>query len=300
MTSGCLPSDPLAVVTSLAWHGQEWKLASSHRPAPDGGGPLLLCIHGSYCNRSDFACVLACARLRHCGILAVDLPGHGDSSKIPIGEPEAVFPARLEDMAELLWELLVALGYRDSKILIVGHSLGGAVGLLLAAAQLRSQLCGFVSLEGCLVASDTPEHGIASRWSRRDARAVSALDLLEEIAAASHLGRDPVGLEHWREGAERCGPTVHFLAVRMSASTCGWCHSGQLPDCLCNIPAFHYVYGTASGKFSALLASTLHGRRNCHAHPVPGAGHFLLLESVEATLGIIQEAVADAAIASQL
>jgi len=295
MTSGCPVGDPWETGRRVSWQGRELWLACSYRPSSPEGF-LLLCLHGAYCNRGDFACVLECEALSSCGVLAIDLPGHGGSAKMSSSNLEECFPARLEDMAEVVWKLLGALELQGSeRVLIVGHSLGGAVGLMLARHLRPPHLRGFVSLEGCLVASDTPPNGIAARWMRKAPGAVSALDLLEDIAAARHLGRDPSGVEHWREAAELCGETVHLLALRVSRSLYDWCHSGGLPGLLDGLPVFHYVYGTASGKFTPALQEVLHGRRNCRVHGICGCGHFLLLDGAEASLGVLAGAVAEAA-----
>mmetsp|Transcript_53007 Transcript_53007/g.164246 ORF Transcript_53007/g.164246 Transcript_53007/m.164246 type:complete len:312 (-) Transcript_53007:368-1303(-) len=278
----------------VTWHGRELYVACTYRPAPQDGS-LLLCLHGAYCNRGDFSWIAECEALNRCGVLAVDLPGHGGSTKMSAGAEED-FPSKLEEMAEVVWGLLGAMELqRAGRVLVVGHSLGGSVGLLLAARYLRPpQLQAFVSLEGCLVATDTPPNGLAARWMRRDPQTSSAQDLLEDITAAQHLGRDPAGMKHWREAAEECGPTVHLLAVRMSRSLVDWAQSGELPRYVDDLPSFHYVYGTASGKFSSALSEALKGRRNCRLHGICPRGHFLLLDGVEAILGILVGAVAEA------
>mmetsp|Transcript_25026 Transcript_25026/g.78945 ORF Transcript_25026/g.78945 Transcript_25026/m.78945 type:complete len:322 (-) Transcript_25026:57-1022(-) len=287
----------MATVTTgsqVVWQGRELYVACSHRPTPKDG-VLLLCLHGAYCNRGDFSWLVECEALRNCGVLAVDLPGHGASTKMR-ADSEERFPAKLEEMAEVVWELLGAMGLqRSERVLVVGHSLGGTVGLLLAARYLRRpQLHAFVSLEGCLVGTDTSPNGIAARWMRKDPASVSAQDLLEDITAAQHLGKDPAGMKHWREAAVECGETVHLLAVQMSRSLYDLCHSGELPGCLDGLPPFHYVYGTASGKFTPTLSDALKGRRNVRMHGICPRGHFLLLDGVEAILGIIVGAVAEA------
>jgi len=294
MTSGCLPADPFAKRQRVLWHEQELFIGCSlkHGTDQDQGAPapLILCLHGAYCNRGDFACLLTFPRLEQCSFLLLDLPGHGESSKIPLGDPEAEFPACLEDMADVIVILLGELGLGTKPCIIVGHSLGGAVGLLLSQ-HLAPNVLGFVSLEGCLVATDTPANGLASRWMQKDPRQVCSLDLLEDIAAAAHLGRDPAGIQHWFNCAESCGVTAHFLSVRMSTSLYTWSNSGKLVDFLDGLPMFHYVYGPSSGKFSTVLQAALSSREHCHSHPVEGSGHFMLLDNASATMDIIADAV---------
>lgn len=270
----------------MTWQKQTFRISCNHRKATRPTDVVLLCLHGAYCNRGDFACIFSADALRGCGVLAVDLPGHGDSCKLPSGDPQATFPAELQDMADVVWLLLEALELATSPIVLVGHSMGGAVGLLMCRRpwpHLRS----FVSLEGCLVATDTPPNGLASRWSRQDPSATSALDLLEDIAAAAHLGRDPTGILHWRACAEACGSTVHLLAIRVAQSLVRWSTSGDLTQFLDKLPSFHYVGGLSSGKLSPALIAALAGRAHCRIHALGGVGHFLLLDAWEAVCQVI-------------
>mmetsp|Transcript_73433 Transcript_73433/g.203937 ORF Transcript_73433/g.203937 Transcript_73433/m.203937 type:complete len:310 (-) Transcript_73433:263-1192(-) len=291
MTSGWHSVDPLLRRTRVRWREQDLVIASSLQQAKDPAAMLLLCLHGAYCNRATFSYLFECEALKHCSLLSVDLPGHGDTSKVPVGPPSASdFPAALEEQVEVLILLLDALDLRASPCVIVGHSMGGAIGLLLAR-ELRDQVRGFVSFEGCIVASDTPPNGLARRWMKKAPDSASAVDLLEDIAAAGHLGRDPAGICHWKQCAECCGSTVHLFAIRMSLSLVEWCASGDLPLILDCIPSFHYVGGVTSGKITPMLMTALSGRPNCKVHELAGTGHFMLIDSPGASLQIITEAV---------
>lgn len=274
----------------VPWRGQEVDIECTVRPSSRTDGLYLLCLHGAYCNRSCFRCIYDSEALSLCGLVAVDLPGHGGSTKAPMSAEED-FPAALEDMADVVLRLLAELKLLQDPCVVVAHSLGGAVGLLMSdrMPHLRS----FVSIEGVIVASDTPEHGVANRWRRRDPKEVCAEDLLNEIASAGHLGDDAVGLADWRDCAERCGPTRHLLAIRVSASMHAHATSMRLPKRLMKLPEFHYMYGSRSGKFSDLLRDTLaeEGGSHCFVHRVAGAGHFLLLDSQEHVLAIVRRAV---------
>merc|ERR1719440_1692313 len=104
---------------------------------------------------------------------------------------------------------------------------------------------------------------------------------------------DKVRIFHWRDCAEQCGESVHLLAVRMSSSMVSWAKSGELPTKLDKVRIFHYVYGTESGKLTSMLLDALHGRKNCRTHAIYGAGHFLLLENLETSLGIIMAAIVE-------
>jgi pimeloyl-ACP methyl ester carboxylesterase len=109
--------------------------------AGSGGSPLVF-LHGFACNRSFFA-----AQTAHFGagrrVVAIDFLGHGESDTPEI---EYRLPRFAADVARLLERL--GLG----EVVVVGHSMGGAVALELAAS--RPELVrAVVSLDTTLISS---------------------------------------------------------------------------------------------------------------------------------------------------
>jgi pimeloyl-ACP methyl ester carboxylesterase len=88
-------------------------------------------------------------------VLLVDLPGFGKSAK-----PED-FSYSMEAQAEMLHDMLTA--FPCKKLHIVAHSMGGAVGLLLAR-KIPDRIKSFTNIEGNLVGEDCGalSRGIAS------------------------------------------------------------------------------------------------------------------------------------------
>ncbi|MBM3377735.1 MAG: alpha/beta fold hydrolase [Betaproteobacteria bacterium] len=109
----------------LHWHG--W-----HRPRL-GGEPMLLLLHGTGADRSSWGPLLDALPLTW-GVIAPDLPGHGQTQ----------FDRRqslgLREMAVLSQRLLKAMGMRHVDM-VVGHSAGAAVGLVMALNE-REMPCG--------------------------------------------------------------------------------------------------------------------------------------------------------------
>jgi pimeloyl-ACP methyl ester carboxylesterase len=87
-----------------------------------GSGPPLLLIHGLGGTRRTWRHVIDSLAATHT-VIAPDLPGHGDSDP-PAGDYS------LGAHAASMRDLLVALGHRHSTV--VGHSLGGGIGLQFA------------------------------------------------------------------------------------------------------------------------------------------------------------------------
>ncbi len=99
-------------------HGQE--VAYVEIP---GSGPLLLLVHGVGSSRRTWEPVLRLLEQRGAHVIALDLPGHGESAK---GRRDYSLGA----LASTVRDLMDHLGER--RAVLVGHSLGGGVSLQFA------------------------------------------------------------------------------------------------------------------------------------------------------------------------
>ena len=106
------------------------------------GAPPLLFVHAWSADRTTFA-----PQLEHFGrshrAVAVDLRGHGDSDK-----PEEPYTAELfaDDLAWLAGELGL------ERPVVVGHSMGGVIALVLAASH-PDLVSGVVALDSPIIPS---------------------------------------------------------------------------------------------------------------------------------------------------
>jgi pimeloyl-ACP methyl ester carboxylesterase len=116
------------VETEAVWEGQRDVLASGVRlrVATTGSGPAVVLLHGSFVDHSTWDGVAAelAGELR---IIAPDFPGFGESEKPPPGR----FPYGVDAFAEAIADLYAGLDIGRASV--VGHALGGAVALTLAA-----------------------------------------------------------------------------------------------------------------------------------------------------------------------
>lgn len=103
------------------------------------GDPPLVFVHGWCCNRSFQAPQFEHFASRH-RVVALDLRGHGDSDR-----PEAPYTiaSHADDVAYVCRELDLR------KPVVVGHSMGGAIALSLAARHADLP-AGIVMLDGAL------------------------------------------------------------------------------------------------------------------------------------------------------
>ncbi len=104
-------------------------------PGPTPGGVTVLCLHGLTRNSRDFE-TLAPRLARARRVLCADVRGRGRSERDP--EPARYVPATYAaDVLELLADA------RESRVALIGTSMGGILALLLAALR-PSALAGVV------------------------------------------------------------------------------------------------------------------------------------------------------------
>ncbi len=124
--------------TAIRYNGKPMKLHYKYRRA---GVELLLFIHGLACSKESFYGAWNEKRLKKYSLLAVDLPGFGKSDR-PMD-----FSYSLYDHAGVLYELTRKIPYK--KIHLVGHSMGGAIAVLLAQKNPK-RFVSLMNVDGCL------------------------------------------------------------------------------------------------------------------------------------------------------
>lgn len=188
---------------------------------------LILCIHGLGCDKQSFEDIWSEDGFAEYSILAPDLIGYGESSK-----PEN-FDYTLEHQAEALFSLLENFEY--SLIHIIGHSMGGAVGLLLTK-HIKNDLGCFISVEGNLIDEDC---GLLSRKATEVKYEVfSAAKFQELIDLGANSG--DTGFQFWSKQCQNCTPLAFY---KNSLSLVEWSESGKLFDTFLNLPNRAYVFG---------------------------------------------------------
>ncbi len=96
----------------------DFKGAQIHYTIEGKGKPLIM-LHGFLCNHRIWKPYNAVLKKKY-KVISIDLPGHGKSDSIG-------YLHSMELMADMVFELVRSLGIR--KVNIVGHSMGGYVGL---------------------------------------------------------------------------------------------------------------------------------------------------------------------------
>ena len=117
------------------YRGQDVRVAVKFRRASDD---LVVLLHGIGCSKETFDAAFATPELDIYSICAIDLPGHGKSSK---GLSYELYT--LSSYAAVTKRAISQLQKRNGepfRVYIAGHSMGGAVGVLVAGMrQIRGE-----------------------------------------------------------------------------------------------------------------------------------------------------------------
>lgn len=143
-------------IIQLTYKDNNFKVSSNFRR---GIEESILFIHGLGCSKDSFKDVWNFPEFKKYTILSFDLLGFGDSSK-----PKE-FSYTLEEHAEICKLIIEKL--KLEKIHLVGHSMGGAIGLLLIE-KIPSKVISFINLEGNLIGEDCTFSREAIKYSLED------------------------------------------------------------------------------------------------------------------------------------
>jgi len=149
------------------------------------GGPPILLVHGWACDSDDWIWQIPDLAKRHT-VYAVDLRGHGHSSVPREGY-------RGTDYANDLSRLIAALGC--GPVVVVGHSLGGYIGVHLAVEHPEDVLA-LVCVDPAYapsIAAPDPS-GLISAL-----RSEACYDVMQQFFAAFAVADTPAHLTTWHQ-----------------------------------------------------------------------------------------------------
>jgi len=167
----------------------------------------VLFIHGLGVDKSWFAVHHARRRTDFAGWIVPDLPSHGESDR-----PADMAGLSMTGLATALAALLNAEGIRE--VVLVGHSMGGAVALALARGlreTAAARVAGLVLAEGNLDAGDAFLSARVAAQPREEFLTRGWDTLLAELAAQR-------GMAGYLRTLQRAGPdTLHACSVSLVA-----------------------------------------------------------------------------------
>lgn len=224
-----------------------------------GGSELILFIHGIGCSKDSFVHVWENSGFEKYSLLTVDLIGFGDSPKL------ADFSYSMEDQADACMHLLQSFEFE--RIHIVGHSMGGAVALLLAG-KIEDKLESFVSAEGNLIGADC---GLVTR------KTISYdFDEFEKVKFGSFIEANEASadksLKLWAGMLRKCSPLAFYKSAQ---SLVEWSDSGRLLQLFLALKTRKaYIHGDRDSKTDVL--GMLQGIEKIS---VEGSGHFVMTDN---------------------
>jgi pimeloyl-ACP methyl ester carboxylesterase len=125
--------------------------------------PLVVAIHGggyhsTYFDLPGYSLLDRAAAL-DVPVIAVDRPNYGQSGELDVDG--SIFDANAQALHDLIGELWQTYGEGSAGIVLIGHSIGAALSLLIASNAPTWPLLG-VAISGCLL-QEPP--GTAERWA---------------------------------------------------------------------------------------------------------------------------------------
>jgi len=226
-----------------------------------GGPETIVFIPGLGASKSSYETCFGLASYKDYTLAAVDLPGYGQSN------PPDNFSYSMKDQADLILKWIRDLGI--APIILVGHSMGGVIGLYLAEA-LGPRVKNFISLEGNLSREDCFFSGKTAALSQ-EAFQKQGLQQFERHLREM-VARDPSpGLIRYCENISEASPQALYLS---SVSLLRESSQGNLKKRFLNISAkSRYVFGERSVNQSTKTFLDAHG---IPYFIVPESGHFMM------------------------
>jgi pimeloyl-ACP methyl ester carboxylesterase len=224
------------------------------------GKDMILLIHGLGCIKESFEEITKQSAFDQYTILAPDLIGYGKSDK-----PDA-FSYNMEDQANVLKKLLEQIPYENVHIVV--HSMGGAIGLLLAKELPR--IASFTNIEGNLIPEDS---GLLSRKTAGvtfDEFNASVFDELRDMMSSVN----EYGAKLWIVWTRQCSPRAFYNSA---ISLMQWSDTGELLQIFLNLPCKKmYMYGDKN--VSMPIVSKLDASIKVE---IPDSGHFVMNDNPE-------------------
>lgn len=212
-------------------------------------------LHGLGCSKSDFRDAFSQPELDAYTLLAFDFPGCGHS---PYPEDAAL---GIDDLVEITHLVLAALKIKE--LVLIGHSMGGLVGLLFAE-RYRAVVEGFINVEGNLASEDCFFSRAVAQSDYPQFATTSFPALKRRLAHESQ-----VGLRYYGQNLERASARAYF---ELAPSLVEYSDHGNLVQrfMALSIPKL-FVYGSANRRLSYLPRLQ---ESDCAVAEIPRSGHF--------------------------
>jgi pimeloyl-ACP methyl ester carboxylesterase len=227
-------------------------------------------LHGIGCSGESFDDAFESDSLPGYSICAFDFPGHGQAAGVLSVDQLAASQDLLRSYADVTHQVIRQVKQRDpriTRVIIVGHSMGGAVGVLAAAGS--DDVGGLVNIDGNLVAEDC---GIVSRkmaeQPREEFTRMGFSELLAGLRAST--GEDS---KAWAAWCAKANPSALHQAAQ---SLVWWSDSGKLLEKFNQLSARAYLYGAVDDR-GYVINQISRARTTIVA--IRDSGHFAMIDN---------------------
>jgi pimeloyl-ACP methyl ester carboxylesterase len=255
-----------------------------------GAGSKCICfVHGFACGWRDWAAQIDALKSSF-QILAIDLPGHGDSQWDP--DNVGVGPAGAS-VAQLLAQLEL------SDVILVGHSMGCRV-IMSALEHAPERVSGLAFIDGSWIGRGDPEalyESTRAKMMKPDYPEVVAR-LFRQMFTEN---TDPATRD---ASIARAGQMMQSVGASYYASMTAW-DAGRTEQLITttNVPIL-VVQSTylneatqrvllQTGESTPWLDLVRQVQPNARIHVIPGVGHFNMIEAAEETTALLREFVSE-------
>ena len=264
----------------LKWRHRSFKLPVRVRY---DGEILVVLLHGIGCSRESFDDAFASVSMHGYSMCAFDFPGHGAAAGLLsprlLSKPRDFLQAYADVTCQVVRQVKDS-GPKISQVFIVGHSMGGAVGVI--AASDSDDINGLVNIDGNLVAEDC---GIVSRkmaeQSIREFLRTGFPELLADLRKSS-------GAE-FKAWARWCAVANPRAVHQAAQSLVAWSDSGSLLEKFNEIPSRAYIYGSMDDRQYIIKQINWAG---IPIKAVPRSGHFAMIDNSSGFYSALSSALA--------
>lgn len=252
---------------TITHNNQKISLATKHRDS--SSDTTIIFLHGLGCAKECFDQAFEAGALKEFALFTFDFPGYGRSDK-----PDD-FSYPMEDQAAITLKLIEQLA--PKKIVLVAHSMGGTIGLLVA--RQLDNLVDFINVEGNLVAQDA---GSVSRRTAEQAETDFIAHGFDEFVAGLENSdrKDFIAWAEWYKQSSR--KAIYWS----SKSLVEWSDSGKLMNYFNDLPHKAFIYGDEESK-DYLLGQFKDVKTYC----IPESGHFMMLDDAEKFYTVIRDSI---------
>ena len=253
------------------WRGQvekhenkeEYRLAYRLRRT---GPKSIIFVHGLGAAKNSFDTCFGLTPFRDYTLAAVDLPGCGESEEL--GD----FSYSMEDQAGLVLKWITGLGL--DHITLVGHSMGGVIGLYLAEA-LGQRVKAFFNMEGNLEPKDTVYSGMIASLPMETFEG-RGYELFKRMLKGTLETSPSPGMRTYYENISKVSPRALYLSA---VSLLRESYEGNLYERFLQLPVKKwYVFGEKSLKHATRI---LLDKDGLPYFIVPESGHFMMDDQPE-------------------